>query len=195
MTSEDLLPDLLRLFHGLELFAVERRPDSSIVAITRPPSWLTPILDAAGDAPFRLRESVPFLESFLRDAEAFWNTGAKGRITSGAFTVASGSDDLVLRASALNLGTRCVMVLEPLRGEADTRPLLQKARENTLEYERLTRRIEAVKTALSTIARLASDLRETELTSAQRELAQRIDSVSARALGVATGDQLPERGR
>lgn len=190
--SEDLLPDL---FRALELFAIERRPDSSIVAITPPPSWLTPILDAAGHAPFRVGDSFPFLESFLRDAEVFWSEGAKGRIMSGVFTLVSGSDDLVLRASALNLRTRCVMVVEPLRGDADTRPLLQKARENKLEYERLARRIESVQSALSTISRLAAELGQTELTGAQRELAERIDTVSTRARSVATGEQPPERGR
>lgn len=190
--SEDLLPDL---FRALELFAIERRPDSSIVAITPPPPWLTPILDAADHAPFRVRNSFPFLESFLRDAEAFWNDGAEGKLMSGVFTLVSGSDDLVLRASALNLGTRCVMVVEPLRGDADTRPLLQKARDNKLEYERLVRRIESAQSSLSTISRLATELRATELTGAQRELAERIDSVSAHAQSVAAGKEPPERGR
>ena len=193
--SDDLVPDLLHLFHALELFAGERRPDSSIVAMTHPPAWLTPILDAARGAPFHVGEAFPFLEGFLRDAERFWNTGGKGRIISGVFTAGSGADEIMLRASALNLGLRCVMVLEPLRGEADTRHVLQKARENKLEYEQLARRLETVKASLSTIAKIAGELRATELTSSQRDLAERIENASARAQSVVAGDHVPERGR
>jgi hypothetical protein len=192
--SEDLLPDLLRLFRELELFAVERRPDSSIVAITHPPSWLTSIIGPFGDMPIHINEAFPFLESFVREAEAFWDAGAKGRISSGLFTPA-GADHLVLRASALNLGTRCLLVLESLQGEADTRPVLQKAREHQLEHEQLARRMEGVKPFVSTIARLVTELRKTDLTGAQRELAEAIDSAAAHAQGVAAGTERPGRGR
>jgi hypothetical protein len=190
--SEDLLPDL---FRALELFAIERRPDSSIVAITAPPSWLTPILDPSRDAAFHVGEAFPFLENFLRDAEVFWNAGTSGRLVSAAFSADSGGFDVVLRATALNLGNRCVMVLEPLHGDADTRPLLQKARENKLEYERLARRIESVQAALSTISKIATDLGATGLTDTQRELAERIGTASRRAQNVAAGTEPPERTR
>jgi hypothetical protein len=169
--SADLLSDV---FHSLDLFVVERMPDSSFIAVTRHPGWLTPILAAAGNTPTTLAQTFPFLDSFLRDAEAFWHSGTGPCITSGAFVVDGRSGELLIRASALNLGERRVLVLERLRGEADTRPLLQKARENTLQHEQLARQIGTLQKSMVTISRLAAELLDTDLTAAQRHHAERI---------------------
>jgi hypothetical protein len=171
--SDPLFP-FPHLIQALDLFAIERKPDSSFAAIAAPPPWLTPTLGVGADTPFGLAQMFPFLDSFLRDAEIFWRNGTEGRLTSGVFTAGRGSEELLLRASALNLGTRCIIVLERLHGDADTRPVLQKAREHTLAYERLARDMKAVQASLATIARLANELLATELTSAQREIAERI---------------------
>jgi hypothetical protein len=178
--SVDLLSDLIQ---ALELFGMERRPDSSIVAITPPPAWLTPILEAAGDAPFSLSQAFPFLDGFMREAEAMWHDDTASRIVSGAFTAVVGSDELLLRASALRLGTRCVLVLERLHGDADARLLLQRARENKLDYERLLRQIDTLQTSMTSMARLARELLQTELTARQRDLAERISQTASHLAG------------
>jgi hypothetical protein len=182
--SVDLLAEVMQ---ALELFGMERRPDSSIVAISPPPPWLTPILEAAGDTPFSLAQAFPFLDDFMREAEAMWHDGAASRVVSGAFTAAAGADQLLLRASALALGNRSVLVLERLHGDADARPLLQRARENKLESERLVRQVDALKTTLATAARLAEALLDTELPLKQRELAERI----SRTVSQPSGDVPP----
>ena len=176
--SADLLSEV---FHTLDLFVVERMPDSSFIAVTRHPGWLVPILATAGNIPTTLAQTFPFLDSFLRDAEAFWHSGTDRRVTSGAFVVDGRSGELLIRASALNLGGRCVLVLERLRGEADSRPLLQKARETTLQQEQLSQQIGTLQNSMATIARLAAELLDTDLTAAQRHQAERI-ATGARAL-------------
>jgi hypothetical protein len=173
--SDVLLPDV---FQALELFVVERQDDSSFIAMTPHPGWLVPILDAAGRVPTTLGQTFPFLDNFLRDAEAFWHTGTERCIISGAFAVNGRSGELLIRASALNLGGRCVLVLERLRGEADTRTLLQKARENRLEHEQLSQQIGTMQKSMATIARLAAELLDTDLTTAQRHRAEGIATIA-----------------
>ena len=49
-------------------------------------------------------------------------------------------------------------MLERLTGEADTRPILQKAREHLLDPERLTRQVAAVHEPASRVHRLIDEL-------------------------------------
>lgn len=165
---------LSNLMPALDLFVVERRSDSSFAVVAPRPRWLTPALGSDGDSPFALVRMFPFLDGFLQEAEAFWRTGAEGRLTSGVFAAGSGPGEILLRASALNVGPRCALVLERLLGSADPRPLLQKAREHTLEAERLARQLSAAQAATATISRLATQLLETPLTDPQREGVERI---------------------
>lgn len=167
--NDSLLFDLIR---GLDLFGVERMPDSSFSALSPPPAWLAPILRDVPDAPRTLGQAFPFLDNFLTDAERFWRAGVEQCLRSAPFTATVPAGELLLRATALNLGAHRVLVLERLTGDADTRPVLQKARENKLLQERLARQVADVRKPVASIARLAGELLETELTAAQRELAE-----------------------
>ena len=64
-------------------------------------------------------------------------------MTSGPFAVDDPDGELLLRAWALNVGVNTLLVLARLQGEADTRPVLQKARDNALAHERLLQQIGA----------------------------------------------------
>jgi hypothetical protein len=163
--SGTLLADVIQ---ALDLFAMERMPNSSFDAITQPPEWLAPTFDASVQEPKTLAQMFPFLDAFLSDAEVFWHEGTEQRLMSGLFVAAGPAGDVLVRASALNLGARQIMVLERFQGEADTRPLLQKARENKLEYERLARRIADAQKTIATVTRLTRELLGTDLTTAQR---------------------------
>ena len=180
--NDVLLSDLLP---ALDLFVVERRSDSSFALLAPRPAWLTPALAVGADSPFGLVRVFPFLEGFLREAEAFWRDGTGRRLTSDAFAAGDGAEALLLRASALNVGPRCVLVLERLSGTADPRPLLQKAREQALDRERLDRQLSDSRAALSSIAALAARLIDGDLTSAQREV----------AAGIASAARSPDEGR
>lgn len=178
--SGTLLADLIQ---ALDLFAMERMPDSSFDAITQPPGWLAPTFAASAQEPKTLATMFPFLDAFLSEAEVFWQEGTEHRIMSGLFAAPGPAGEVLVRASALNLETRHIMVLERFQGEADTRPLLQKARENKLEHERLARRIADAQRPIATMTRLTRELLGTDLTTAQRTtieaLAAQLKSLSS----------------
>lgn len=163
--SDPILADLIQ---ALDLFVMERTPESSFQAITDAPEWLAPAVAVFAQEPKTLSQVFPFLDGFLREAEAFWHEGTKSLLMSGLFAAAGPEAEVLVRASALNVGARHIMVLERLRGEADTRPMLQKARENKLEQERLARRLADAQKPIATMARLTRDLLATDLTTAQR---------------------------
>lgn len=186
----DLLP-------ALDLFVVERDPATwTFSAVTPPPPWWSALPDPtpAGE-PTTLAKRFPFLDNFLRDAEAFWDSRAERRLQSGPFVATGSAGDLLLRASAFNLGPHSVLVLEHLEGDTDTRPLLQKARENKLQYEQLARELESVQKPLATIARLAEELLATELTSAQRQCVEGIARDSARHFGTPAAARPTSKGQ
>jgi hypothetical protein len=187
-------PLLTDLFQALDLFVAERLPDSSFVAVTPPLKWLTQFLVAATDgAPVTIAHAFPYLDSFLGDAEAFWREGTERSLVSGHFTVDGTSEELLLRATALNVGVHSLLVLARLRGEADIRPFLQHAREETLEHERVVKQLDALKEPVTTLSRLAEELLRTDLTGAQRALAEGISAAGARVQGLAIGAGPPDR--
>jgi hypothetical protein len=181
----------LEVLHALDLAVFERMPDLVFIAVTPPPAWVKYALAAASEGqPLTLGLAFPFLDRFLTEAETFWRQGTERSILSGPFVVPWLSGEALARAWALNLGPRNILVLERLKGEADPRALLQTARENKLEQERLQRQVESLQTPLATLVRLVKELLATEPTAAQRELADRvsralakIESVSERTSG------------
>lgn len=186
-------PILTDAFHALDLFVAERLPNSSFVALTPPPRWLTRFLaSAAEDAPITIVQAFPFLGGFLSEAEGFWRDGVQRSMTSGPFAVDDPDGELLLRAWALNVGVSTLLVLSRLQGEADTRPVLQKARDNALVHERLLQQIDASDTSLRDLSRLAGELLATDLTAAQRAVADRISAAARRAQDALSGEHLKQ---
>jgi hypothetical protein len=184
---QDSLP--FDLVQALELFALERRSDYTFVPVTPPPAWFRhAVPDVKG--PIALADVLPFLERFLKDAETFWREGTRRSLLSGAFTSSSEGEEILLRACALNVGPRSVLVLERLRGQEDMRGVLQKARDNKLEHERVLKRIDSLRSPLATLTRLTKALGQTELTDAQKQLVEGIGNALARIEGV-TAELLP----
>ena len=175
--NEELLRDLL---HALDLAVVERLPKGGYFLHGWMPDWLAGAFDAAPDAQGRLGGALPFLDHFLPQAQNAWYTGPEARADSGPFAAEVGGEDLLLRASAITLGTRTMLVLERLTGEADTRPILQKAREHLLDTERLTRQIAAVHEPTATVHRLIGDLAQTSLSPDQRGIVERLAEASGK---------------
>ena len=155
MTTPMRDPILSDTFHALDLFVAQRLPNSSFVAMTPPPRWLTRFLSSAADgAPVTIVQAFPFLAGFLSEAEAFWRDGTARATTTGPFAVDDPDGELLLRAWALNVGVNTLLVLARLKGEADARPMLQKARDNALAHERLLRQIKIAKAAVEDVLRL-----------------------------------------
>jgi hypothetical protein len=178
-------PILTDAFYALDLFVAERLPNSSFVALTPPPRWLTRFLSSAAEgAPITIVQAFPFLSGFLTEAESFWRDGTKRSMISGPFAVNGTDGELLLRAWALNVGVNTLLVLARLQGEADTRPVLQKARDNALAHERLLRQVSASEAPLRELSRLAGELLAGDLSAPQRAVAESIDAAARRVQAV-----------
>jgi hypothetical protein len=186
-------PILTDAFYALDLFVAERLPNSSFVALTPPPRWLTRFLSSAAEgAPITIVQVFPFLAGFLTEAETFWREGTTRSMTSGPFAIDAAGGELLLRAWALNVGVNTLLVLARLQGEADTRPVLQKARDNALAHERLLRQVGATDAPLRELSRLAGELLAGDLTPAQRAVAENIGAAARRAQAALSREHLTQ---
>jgi len=141
-----MINDLLaRLLRALDLVVVEREPNHTFYVLTPEPAWFTRAFDVAPAGEQRaLAGAFPFLDDFIHQAAGAWAAGPHASIVSGPFSVDADGEDLLLRATALTIDGRALLVIERLTGAADARPMLQKARERMLEGEETARRIAAL---------------------------------------------------
>jgi hypothetical protein len=124
---------------------------------------------------------LPFLEDFLSDAESFWRERRAGIARSGLFTVEHAEEQILLRASAMLVSGRPLLLIERLVGTADPRDILQKAREKGIEHERLAESLAKLHGPLEALVRAANALVATELSAAQRSLVDDVVRSAARA--------------
>ncbi len=146
MTTERIASDLI---NTLDMLALERRPDGSFMLIGAVPAWVERLYPAAvSDTEYlKLTENLIFLESFISEAEGFWAANESGRLKSGSWceTDASGVEHY-LEASATCLANRKVLLVEPLKfTHEDVQAIVQKARDKSLDYQRLARAEEALR--------------------------------------------------
>ena len=138
MTQEALQTNLLS---ALEIVALERAGKGVFTLLNESPSWflaLCPDAVAMGDT-LKVGERFAFLEDFLIDAEEHWRKRSSGRYRSGAWVATDqGGNDYQLEAIAVSAGERKYLLIEPLRmSYQEVAGLAQKAREKSLDYERL----------------------------------------------------------
>ena len=170
--SESLLPGLLR---ALGLVVVERLPNSAFHLVTPPPDWLAAVVDAAESGAQRtLGGTFPFLDQFLQQAETAWQDGPEATAASGPFAASIEGDELLLRATAMTVEQRKLLVIERLTGDADTRPILQKAREHALEHEQLARQISHLQAPAAVLQEGLQHLRSLSLTAEQGAVVERV---------------------
>ena len=137
------------LFNTFDVMALERLDDGSFRLVGTVPAWFEHLYPSAISDPeyLKLAEKLIFLESFLTEAEGFWTTNSKGRLKSGSWceTDASGIEHY-LEASALCLADRRVLLIEPVKfTHEEMQAIVQKAREKSLDYQRLARAEEALR--------------------------------------------------
>ena len=144
--SYEVLPLVAR---ALDLAIIERLPNAGYFMVAPAPAWLEGALEEKAT----LARAFPFLRHFLETASATWEQGGAARANSGPFEAEISGDALLLRATAMTIDTHRILVIERMTGEADLRPLLQRAREHMLEHEQLERRASAVHAPASAIAR------------------------------------------
>ncbi len=114
--------------------------------LSPPPTWLAELWgipsDDRGGIP--ITEKSPFLEHFLFEADAFWNSNNQGLCQSETWIEKSPSGrEIPVQAIALRLeGTRFLALHSPETEFQERVQLLQTARTSLLEHERLQREIQ-----------------------------------------------------
>jgi hypothetical protein len=169
--TDPVLPDLVA---KMGIAVIERLSNGSFNPIAALPDWLGHAFDAGAHGPTAaLATALPFLDEFLPQAEDAWYKRS-GPLVSSPFVATIAGADLLLRATALTRAGRSFLVLERLTGDADTRPILQKAREAELERERMLTQIDRVRVQVATIARDLDRLAGAELTDSERQLVENL---------------------
>jgi hypothetical protein len=186
----------------LDLVVLERLPHGMFLRLgtAPPPSWFSHVLTPKEDEPVTVGEAFPFVGHFLDEAEAFWREGRNGRLRSEAFTIADASGaEVALTASALAIGHRQVLLLEPAADFDERRRALQSAREAVLEHDAHLGRVRALLARIETARTLTGQLANSGLTPGQQQVAAEIgDQLATLASTVEGLAPLPEgvtRGR
>ena len=144
--SFEVLPQVAR---ALDLAVIERLPNAGYFMVAPAPPWLEGALEEQAT----LARAFPFLRHFLETASSAWQEGGAARAHSGPFEADVNGEALLLRATAMTIEGHRILVIERMTGEADLRPVLQRAREHMLEHEQLERHAAAVHDPAAAIAR------------------------------------------
>lgn len=146
MSDEAINSEMLA---ALDIVAMERLGDGSFKLMESAPDWfvrLYPTKISASEI-IRPQDAFIFLEHFLWEADAFWAVGSAGRLKSGPWSESDSAGKLYhLEAAALGIKNRRLLVIELLRFSYDEiQALAQKAREKSLDYEKLVRAEDALR--------------------------------------------------
>ena len=134
---------------ALDIVAMERLEDGSFKLMGSAPDWFVRLYPApiSASETIRPQDAFIFLEHFLWEADSFWTAGSTGRLKSGPWSETDSTGKLChLEAAALGIGNRKLLVIELLKLEyEEIQSLAQKAREKSLDYERLVRAEDALR--------------------------------------------------
>ena len=163
------------LFPKLECIVLERTDSGEYVPRTAAPRWFVDAArTSAGDGPATLGGTLPFLDHLRTEADRFWWSGEEGVMTGEPFAIPGADADYLVRARVLTLDRRKLLVLERLTGAADSRPVLQTAREHQLEYERTKARVSDLLAPIDAISRLAGQWLEADSSPASQATAREV---------------------
>ncbi len=135
-----------QLLQELGFVLLEHIGDGLFSPLSPAPAWLIELwgLTGDGDAKIAVAERSPFLENFLFEADAFWNSHRSGLCQSEPWIEKSPlGKEMPLQAIALQLeGKRFLALHSPEPQFRERSQLLQTARTSLLEHERLQREIQ-----------------------------------------------------
>lgn len=155
---------LERLFPKLGFIVMQRAESGDLMLLTPAPRWFVDAArTAAGDGPATLGGTFPFLEDVRAEADRFWGSGEDGVMLGEPFAVPGATEEYLVRPRMATVDGHRLLLLERLTGSADSRAILQAAREATLEHERVMLRAGDVRAPVERIAQLAGQLLETDL--------------------------------
>ncbi len=118
--------------------------------LAEPPEWFAEIwrLPETEKKSLRLGDDSPFLEGFLTDAEAFWESRAAGALPSGDWIERSREElgairEIPLQALALTIDDKRVLSIQSQpEAFAERTRVLQTARDGLLVHERLRKEVQ-----------------------------------------------------
>jgi signal transduction histidine kinase len=140
MTEESIIDEL---FAALNVVVMERMEDGSFKLVGAAPSWFVQFYTDTDLQQEQLMpgQQFPVLDNFLIDAEAFWQKNEMGRIKSGLWTETDLlGQEFYLEASAVCLKEKKILLIASNYKEQQF--LLQKARENSLNYYNLLKEVQ-----------------------------------------------------
>jgi PAS domain S-box-containing protein len=135
------------LFEALDFVVLEEQSNRSLLNLTQAPSWFQKLVPttAVGEC-FQPEERFPFLENFLIDARISWKKESPIPLRSEPWIdIDTSGRELAIRAIAVYLAGRNFLLLELYSDQfEEKREILQKAREQALDSQRLKQAGEAL---------------------------------------------------
>jgi len=124
---------LADLCAALDFVVLERLEGGFVVVGDGPlPPWFVRVFIHAQDHSPRvtLTDVFPVLDTFLSEADLFWDRTGEGRLTSEAFVVTDSlGDELPIVATAVGRKLRRFLLMQPDAAFPERQRLLQRARE------------------------------------------------------------------
>jgi signal transduction histidine kinase/CheY-like chemotaxis protein len=172
------LPEFLR---ELGFVLLEHKGHGLFSPLSLAPAWLTELWDVQYNSEIAIAEKSPFLENFLFEAEAFWDSNQKGFCQSETWVEKSPAGrEIPLEAIALQWEGKRYLALHSAEPQFHERvQLLQTARNSLLDHERLQREIQKKEILLHCII---------------HDLSQPLSVMSA-AFDCMTGEPISSRGK
>jgi hypothetical protein len=127
------------------------------------PSWFDEAFrEEARGGPVTLLEVFPVLDGFLSEAEVFWSRMAYGHLEGEAVVVTGpGGRNLPLVATAVALEGHHFLLLQRVAGIDDRQHILQRARDQALEHERVVKQIDALRRPVERLTRIVREFSST----------------------------------
>jgi hypothetical protein len=153
---------LTTLVSILEVVVLERLHGGAFrqVGNQRAPSWFAEAFrDVDPGAPVTLLQAFPVLDSFVSEAEIFWERTPEGRLNGEAVVVTGpGGENLPIAAVAVAMEGRAFLLLQRVAGFDDRQHILQVARDQALAHEAMVKKIDGMRRPFERLNALAGEL-------------------------------------
>jgi hypothetical protein len=161
---------------ALEFVVLERLDGGFVRMGVYPlPPWFVRVFIQAQNEGVTLTSVFPVLDSFLSDADQFWTSIGDGRLSSEAFMASDSlGEELAIVATAVGTRGRRFLLMQPDTSFPERQRVLQVAREQALEHERLVKQIQELRKPIASLAALAADLPAAPPADAHRAQIERI---------------------
>jgi signal transduction histidine kinase len=129
--------------HLLDYVTFLKQENGFFILLGERPEWFKELAQdfPVTDKQIALAEKFPFIDVFVMEADDFWKEGKPGNLKSGIWNEnATTGKTFSLNAFAINLNELNYLLIKPLFDEyTEEQDLMQRAREQSLAYEKLAK--------------------------------------------------------